>query len=115
MDFGKRLVDFRKLRGFTQVQLAHLVGVHIAQMRNYETNRSQPTLDVIRNLATALEITADELIFDPAERLPNVSDKDLIKNWQRLELLPPDELNAIKLVIEGILLRHTINAFQDNK
>jgi hypothetical protein len=62
-----------------------------------------------------LEITADELIFEPQERLPAVTDKDLIKNWQHLQHLPQDELRAIKLVIEGILLRHTINDFQTNK
>src|SRR5689334_7888693 len=114
MDFGKRLVDFRKQRGLTQLQLAAQVGVHIGQLRNYEANRSQPTLEVIRKLAQSLEITADELIFEPQERLPAVTDKDLIKNWQRLQLLPPEDLRAIKLVIEGILLRHTINNFQAN-
>jgi transcriptional regulator with XRE-family HTH domain len=115
MNFGKRLVEFRKQRALTQAQLAQQVGVHIAQLRNYEGERSQPTLEVIRKLALALSITADELIFEPHERLPAVTDKDLLISWQRLEQLPQDDLRAIKLVIEGVLLRHTINSFHSNR
>jgi transcriptional regulator with XRE-family HTH domain len=112
MNFGKRLAEYRKQRGLTQVQLCELVGVQIAQMRNYEGDRSQPTLEVIRKLALALDITADELVFDPSERMPLLLDKELLKQWERLEQLPEDMRKAVKLVVEGVLLRHSVSQLQ---
>lgn len=51
-----------------QQRLCELVGVHISMLANYESNRSQPTLEVIRKMALALDVTADEPVFDKTER-----------------------------------------------
>lgn len=59
--------------------LADQVGVKVLQIRRYENGSSQPTLEVIKNLAIALGVTTDTLIFDNAERGP---DDDLKStNW----------------------------------
>ena len=112
MTFGKRLAQLRKKRGLTQQQLCELVGVHVTQLSHYETDRSQPTLEVIRKLALALDVTADELVFDPAERAPRVSNKELIKQWERIEELPEEDREALKILVEGLLLRRQINSLQ---
>ena len=49
--FPARIVELRKEKGFTQQQLAERIGVHVQQLKRYEAGASQPTLDVIRNLA----------------------------------------------------------------
>jgi hypothetical protein len=41
---------------------------------------AQPTLEVIRNLALALDAMPDELVFDKTERQPQMVDKELLKN-----------------------------------
>jgi len=46
------------------------VGIHVTQLSRYESGSSQPTLDVIRKIAVALSVSADELIFDENERGP---------------------------------------------
>ena len=61
--FPEHLAQLRKGRGFTQPQLAEKIGLHVAQIRRYEAGTSQPTLDVIRSLAVALGVSADELLF----------------------------------------------------
>jgi transcriptional regulator with XRE-family HTH domain len=75
----------------------------VSQIRRYEQGTAQPTLDVIRRLALALNTSADQLIFDPEDRAPT-------NDWQlRLEAithLDPDEQETIRTVIDGILLRH---------
>ena len=43
-------------------------------LNNYEGNLSQPTLETIRKLALALEVTADELVFDKTRRPPKMLD-----------------------------------------
>ena len=112
IDFGKRLMELRKKRTLTQNQLCELIGVHVTQLRNYEGNRSQPTLEVIRKLALALDITADELVFDHSERMPSVTDKELIKQWEMIEELPEEDRKALKALVEGLILRRQISRLQ---
>lgn len=112
MSFGKRLAELRRKRGLTQQQLCELVGVHVTQLRNYEADRSQPTLEVIRKLALALDVTADELVFDPAERMPQITNKELLKQWERIEELPEEDRKALKVLVEGLLLRRQLSQLQ---
>lgn len=106
--FGKRLADLRKQRGFTQQQLCELVGVHVTMLSNYESGRSQPTLEVIRKMALALDITADELVFDKAERQPQMLDKELLRNWEKIDGLPDDDKLAVKKIVAALLVKHSV-------
>ena len=112
MSFGKRLGELRRRRGLTQNQVSELVGVHVTQVRKYEADRAQPTLEVIRKLALALDVTADELVFDASERMPMVSDKQLLKQWEQIEALPDEDRRALTALVEGLLLRRQIAELQ---
>lgn len=104
MDFAHRLAALRKDRGLTQLALAERVGIHVSNIRRYEAGTSQPTLDVLRNLALALSTSADSLLFEDDERGPE--DTSLRLHLEALDQLDPDEQAAIRTVIEGTLLRH---------
>jgi len=104
MDFAHRLVTLRKERGLTQQALADAVGIHVSNVRRYEAGNSQPNLDVVRNLAIALSVSADSLLFDPDERGPE--DPGLRLHLEALDQLDDDELAAVRSLIEGALLRH---------
>lgn len=69
-NFAARLVAARKSQSLTQQQLADRSGAHVTQIRRYEAGTSQPTLDVLRALALALNVSADSLLFDDDERDP---------------------------------------------
>lgn len=112
MSFGPRLAGLRKKRSLTQQQLCDLVGVHVTMLSSYESGRSQPTLEVIRKLALALDVTADEVVFDAAERRPVVTDKELVKQWEQVEELPEEDRKTVKVVVEGLLLRRQISRLQ---
>jgi len=103
MPFSNRLSDFRKLRGLTQEGLADLIGITKTQVYRYEKGGAQPTLDVIKRLAVALSVTADQLIFEEDERQPDDSLNLLLEGISKLD---PDEKKMIKEIIEGILLKH---------
>lgn len=103
MDFAQRLVALRKQRGLTQQALADRVGIHVSNIRRYEAGNSQPTLDVLRNLALALTTSADSLLFDDDERGP---DDDLRLQFEGTRNLDNDEKDALKALLEGFLLRH---------
>ena len=105
--FDERLVSLRKERGLTQRAVAELVGMHISQIRRYESGQSQPTLDAIRKLAMTLSVSADMLLFDKDERGP---DDDLRLQFEAANRLDPEEKNVIRSVIESIIVRNTVKA-----
>jgi transcriptional regulator with XRE-family HTH domain len=101
--FPKRLAALRKERGLSQQALADKIRMHVIQIRRYEAGTSQPTLDVIRNLAIALGVSADELIFEKNERNP---DEDLRLQFEMMNQFSPDEKKVAKAVLEGLILKH---------
>lgn len=103
MDFHDRLVALRKERKLTQQGLADNVGVHISQIRRYESGESQPTLDVIRKLAIALSVSADVLVFDKDERGP---DDALRLQLEAISDFDPEEKEVALSVLEGLILKH---------
>jgi transcriptional regulator with XRE-family HTH domain len=103
MDFAARLTSARKERGMTQQALAERAGVHVTQVRRYEAGTSAPTLDVLRNLAIALHISADALVFDDDERGPA---DELRLAFEATNDLDTDERTMIKNLIEAVLLKH---------
>jgi transcriptional regulator with XRE-family HTH domain len=103
MSFPERLAALRKERGLTQQALADVVKVHLTQINRYEGGDSQPTLEVIRNLAVALSVSADVLIFDTAERGP---DDSLKFQFETISQFEDDDKRVAQAVLEGLILKH---------
>ncbi|MGH3467693.1 MAG: helix-turn-helix domain-containing protein [Thermocrispum sp.] len=103
MNFATRLAAIRKDKGLTQQALADRVGVHVTQIRRYEAGNSAPTLDVLRELARALSVSADALVFDEDERGPS---DDLRLIFEAASQLDDQGKELVKAVVEGVLLRH---------
>lgn len=103
MHFPERLSALRKKKGLTQQALADLIGVQMLQVHRYEAGVSQPTLEVIRKLAVALNVTADELIFDSAERGP---DQDLRLQFEAVSRFDQEDRLVVKSVLDGLILKH---------
>lgn len=105
MGFADRLIQFRKARGLTQQGLADKAEMHVVQIRRYETEASQPSLEAIRKLATALSVSADDLVFEQGERKP---DEELALLFEGVSKLDPDEKKLIRDLIEGVMLKHEV-------
>ena len=110
MDFPERLSTLRKERKMTQQQLTDKVGVHISQIRRYESGETQPTLDVIRKLSLALSVSADMLVFDKNEREP---DNELKLQFEALKQFSSEEMMVAKSVLESLILKHDANRFNN--
>ena len=102
-DFAQRLAALRKGRGLTQQQLSERVSVHVQQLKRYESGSSQPTLEVIRKLATALSVNSDLLLFGKDERGP---DDDLRLQFEAVSRFDADEKQVIRSLLEGMILKH---------
>lgn len=111
MDFPERLARLRKERKLTQKELAQRVEVHITQIQRYENGSTQPTLDIIRKLATTLAVSADGLIFGEGERDPI---DELKRQFEALSQFDEDDRKVAKAVLESLILKHNAKrAFMD--
>ena len=102
VNFPEHLAQLRKDKGLTQPQLAEKIGVHVAQVRRYEAGTSQPTLDVIRSLAVALGVSADELLFAPDERGPS---EDLKLQFEAVSRFDPEAKKVVQQVLDSMILQ----------
>ncbi|MCA1836970.1 MAG: helix-turn-helix transcriptional regulator [Actinobacteria bacterium] len=105
MPFQERLTTLRKQHGLTQQALADIAGLHVSQIRKYETDAAQPSVDAVKKLAVALSVSLDLLVFDRDERGP---DDDLRLQFEAVKRLNPDERQALKTVIEGVITKHEV-------
>ena len=67
--FPQRLRAARKLRGFSQSELADRTGLQASAVSHFETGSRKPSFDNLKRLADALKITTDFLlgrVNDPA-------------------------------------------------
>ena len=103
MDFGKRLAALRKQHSMTQQALADAVGCHVTMIRRYEANETQPTLEIIRNMARALSVSADALVFEKDERAPT---EELLLQFEAISQLPPEEQAVVKEVLESLIIKY---------
>ena len=97
MTFEERLRKARKDKGFTQKQLADLIGAKHNSISDWENNKNRPDPDTIEYICGALEIPVSRLFSESVQNkkspeLTEVSPGD-DKNKQEL-LQIYDELNA---------------------
>lgn len=62
LTLGQRIVYFRKKAGIRQTDLAAIVGIKQSALSYYEKDRREPSVEVIRKISQALNITGDTLL-----------------------------------------------------
>ncbi len=110
MSFGKNLARFRKEKGLTQEDLVKKSGVAISQIRRYEADNSSPTLDVVTRLAKSLGVSIDELVFDKEKGIAasKLMDRELLEQFEMVSSLDEDEREAVKKILEGVIVKHQV-------
>lgn len=59
--WGRRIRAFRKLKGYTQEGFAKAIGISVSILGEIERGNRLPSAVIIRDLADALNISAEEL------------------------------------------------------
>ena len=65
LNLARSIKQLRGLRSFTQQQLAQLSGVPRPTVANLESGSANPTLAVLTRIASALQVSIEELISPP--------------------------------------------------
>ena len=67
-EIGQRIRRIRKAKGLSQEQLAEKVGISTTHMSHMETANTKLSLSVFVDIAEALEVQTDALLFDNSRR-----------------------------------------------
>ncbi len=102
MSIGARLIALRKEKGLTQQEMADKIGLHVNQIRRYESGSAQPSLEA-KKMAMTMSVTIDSLVFGPGERGP---DEDLRLQFEAVSQMPEEEKKIIKALLEGMIVKH---------
>ena len=79
----KRLREIRKKRNITIKELAERINVAESTVSLYETQKRQPTLDTVRNIADVLQVSTDKLL---GHEPPNVEPVNINKNLVKIPI-----------------------------
>ena len=86
MDFGKSFKFYRERANLTQKEAAEKIGVNDYQLGNYETNRSQPSLEVLKKMSKVYSVSIDKMLGNNLlkNKFP-IEDKEYIDTEELLE------------------------------
>lgn len=89
MKFGNRIRMIRQNSGYTQKEFCLLLGIPQSTLSAYETDRMQPTVDSLINIATKFNVSMDWLcgINEDSEQKIRNSDNESDKELSDGEIL----------------------------
>ena len=87
MDLGKRFKHYRKKAKLTQKEAAEIIGVNDYQLGNYETNRSEPSLTVLKKMSQTYHVSIDKMLANKWM----VNDQEAVNNEED-DIVDMDEL-----------------------
>lgn len=94
---GKRIKKFRVERGWKQSQLAEKSGVEPSNISHIERVATKVSLPTLVNIANALEVSLDEIVYDSLIKNEHISIKEIN---ELLEDCEREELTALIQIIK---------------
>ena len=101
-DLGSRIKHYRKIKGFSQKELAEKIGVSNVVLSRYESSKRTPDADTQIKIADVLDISMDELYGRPSKSSNDHFSKAetiMFKDIEGFEDLPPEKQEAIRQTI----------------
>lgn len=102
MDVGKKIIELRKNIGLSTNKLANMAGIAQSALRSIERGEKSPTIDTLKLILTALNITEAEFFADHShEQELNEIDHDLLELARKIKNLPSEKRKAIEVLIQS--------------
>ncbi|MBI4648816.1 MAG: helix-turn-helix transcriptional regulator [Bacteroidia bacterium] len=105
--FGDNLKRIRTDKNISQGELADMINMHPTHISRYERNLTKPTVDVVRKVADALKVTADELIYGDTQQKAKdkIQDNELLGMFSRVQSLKREDVTCIKSLLNAYILK----------
>ena len=94
--FGTNVRRYRLERNLTQEQLSEAAGFGVSHCSNIEAGRNSVTLDTLKRIANALQVTVDALLTEEGESPNEISAQNLAKLVK--SMTPESAKNAEDLI-----------------
>jgi transcriptional regulator with XRE-family HTH domain len=102
MAIGDKILALRKERGWSQQQLAKLLGTSGPIVGRYERGEMTPSVEVAKKLAETFGVTLDYLV-DDTNRAANIKDKAMLQRMLEIEALDSEDKKTIVHVLDSLL------------
>ncbi len=99
---GKKVAQLRKLKDWTQDDLAKMLNVHKSHVSRWESGRMLPKVDTLKRLAEVLGVGLDELTGDFSSSAVN---RDVSQMVRDLDSLAEDDRLVVRKVIDAMLTK----------
>ncbi|MCP4135416.1 MAG: helix-turn-helix transcriptional regulator [bacterium] len=102
---------------WTQKDLADRIDSDQTQISAYERGDSIPSTNVVIKLSKTLNVTTDYLLFDDNEEsaFANLKDKELLKLFEKIELINEEDKQALKQIIEITIIKNQLQSVAKTK
>lgn len=101
MNMGDKIIKLRKEKGWSQQQLAKMVGTSGAIIGRYERGEMAPSVEVAKKIADAFNATLDYLVDDTKQA--EIKDKTMLNRIAEIEQLDQEDKVTIVRVIDSLL------------
>lgn len=103
-EIGQRIRKFRKAYNISQEQLAEKIGISTTHMSHIETGNTKLSLPVFVDIANALSVQTDELLYDIPQINKSSMKEEIIdildSSSQRDMYILLDVLKAVKISLD---------------
>jgi transcriptional regulator with XRE-family HTH domain len=103
MTLGKRLTSLRVERGYTQEELARMLGITRASLSHYENDRREADYETLKKMAECFGVSVDYLL-GRTNNPHTVLDQDVREFVDSLELSEEAILETFTLTVDGVKL-----------
>lgn len=102
-DFGDNLKAVRAKKGISQGDLAETLGTHPTHVSRYERGQASPTVEVVRRIADALSVSADDLVYgmDGARAGAVLADAELLDLFNRVQGMTHEDIKTVKNMLKA--------------
>jgi hypothetical protein len=110
--FGDNVKKIRVEKNISQQELADIVGIHSTHVSRYERNMAQPSVEIAKKMAEALNVTVDTLIYGQQDEKAknNLKDADLLNLFTKVQLLDKQDLTAVKSMLKAYIFQKDTQA-----
>lgn len=110
MGVGERIKELRTQKKLTQQALATLVGMTYIQIGRYETQKSNPSSEVLQRISKALDTTSDFLMNGGNDEIVSaqLTDRELLNQFKEVEKMEAGDKHLIKTFLDAFLTKRQI-------
>lgn len=87
--------------------MAYILGVQYTHLSLCLHNLAAPSIDVVKKICEALDVSIDTLIYGQADEKAknNLKDADLLNLFTKVQLLDKQDLTAVKSMLKAYIFQ----------